>query len=357
MHEQRLDARGFAAVDDGIQQCECLVYRPRLHVGGLGRFDLALAESGDLVGGKRGTVTPVTHDLQVLLVAGCLVDVVLEDLAFHRLAQARFDRRDVLAPRIAGRALRGLKAVRPGAHGGKPAVRWLWCIVELGVRRAVEARQQGLHPIEQRVGRRRQFRCGAQRLGIGRVEPAAPVIAHDILQQGLRVIDALLLEQAHAVEGMLTQHAAAPAVDRVDRRLVHPLCRGLQLVRVIKPAVARPRVAQFTQRAIVRLVSRGGQFAEHGHGLANAQADAVAQLLSRRFREGHHQNLRRHELLATGTRTQQQPQVEHGQRPRLTRAGAGLDDLQAIKGEAEDVQRGRGTAHSASAWKARASVP
>ncbi len=115
-----------------------------------------------------------------------------------------------------------------------------------------------------------------------------PVVAHDLGQQ-LAVIGLQgLAEQAAAVEGMLTQHALAPAMNGGDGRLVHPLRGQLQAPGAIEPPGGVEVIAQRRQQGIALAVT-----AKHTRRLHQAGTDAVTQLTGGGIGEGHHQDLRR----------------------------------------------------------------
>ena len=86
------------------------------------------------------------------------------------------------------------------------------------------------------------------------VEPLTeypPVIAARLGQQAGRVIAERQVEQSPAVEGVFAQHALAPAMNGEDGRLVHAFGRELQATRTRRPARHRHIVAQFLQQPVI----------------------------------------------------------------------------------------------------------
>ena len=185
-------------------------------------------------------------------------------------------------------------------------------------------------------------------VGVQRVHEAAPVVAHHFGQQiGLVGLEALG-EQAVAVEGVLAQHAVAPAVDGGHGGLVHPLGGQLQLAGAGGPALRRVGVAQLPEQRVG--LGPASVRAEVGGGLGEAGADAVAQLLGGGVGEGDDEDLRWREGPGEGgpvvAVAQHQAQVEGGDGEGLAGAGAGLDEAAARKRETQGVKGGGGHAWS-----------
>ena len=158
-----------------------------------------------------------------------------------------------------------------------------------------------------------------------------PIIAHHFGQQFAVIGLKRLAEQTAAVEGMLTQHALAPAVDGGHGCLVHPLRRQLQTAGALVPLRLGEVTAQFAQQIIAL-----GITPKYGRGLDQARANPVAQFAGGRVGEGHHQNLRRQQGLAergVAAMTEDQPQVERGNGEGLARTGAGFDQATAMQGK------------------------
>ncbi|MNO94604.1 hypothetical protein D3C76_862250 [compost metagenome] len=141
-------------------------------------------------------------------------------------------------------------------------------------------------------------------------------------------------EQAAAVEGMLAQHALAPAVDGRYRSLVHPLHGDFQAPGTAWPGIFRVIVTQLMQQRVGRL-----QLAtEEPRSFGQAGADTFAQLFGGGVGEGHHEDLRWQQLALEAlfaTVTEDQAQVQRRNGEGLARAGAGLDQLAAMQGETQ----------------------
>ena len=89
-----------------------------------------------------------------------------------------------------------------------------------------------------------------------RVKPLAPMVAHQLLQQFIRVVQMGLLKHVTAEQSKAAEHAAAPAVNRVDGRLVHVLRRQVQKAGALRPVLIRYISAQLVHEAVfVRLLA------------------------------------------------------------------------------------------------------
>ncbi|MDT4817388.1 hypothetical protein FQZ97_504630 [compost metagenome] len=207
-------------------------------------------------------------------------------------------------------------------------------------------RQQRLQRAGQRLGAGPAVRHGSRRAAAERIEVAPPVVAHGFGEQLALVGGEVLGEQAAAVEGVLAQHAVAPAVDGRDGGLVHPFGGHAQQTRAAGPAFGGIGIAQFHQQAVVLCIRLG----EAARGLGQARADAVAQFLGGGVGEGHHEDFRRAQrpaerlLAAVG---QHQPHIQQGDGEGLAGTGAGLDQAAAVQGEVQYVEL-HGRAHAAS---------
>ncbi|MNZ54156.1 hypothetical protein D3C78_720500 [compost metagenome] len=207
-------------------------------------------------------------------------------------------------------------------------------------------RQQRLQRAGQRLGAGPAVRHGIRRTAGERVEVAPPVVAHGFGEQFALVGGEVLGEQAAAVEGVLAQHAVAPAVDGRDGGLVHPFGGEAQQARAAGPAFGGIAVAQVHQQAVVLRLGLG----ETACRLGQAQADAVAQFLGGRVGEGHHEDFRRAQgpgerlLAAVG---QHQPHVKKRDGEGLAGTGAGLDQAAAVQREIQYIEL-HGRAHAAS---------
>ena len=176
------------------------------------------------------------------------------------------------------------------------------------------------------------------------------------------------VEEVAAVEGMLAQHALAPGVDGVDGRVVHAFGRhGQAPGRAFTGRAFRVGLAQRVQEAVVG--RRFGLATKALHGLDQAPAYAIRQLARGRAREGHDEDVGRHQRPLEGRAAdavqaalampQHQAQVERGDGPGLAGAGAGLDQAAAPQREALRVEHmaghvavhiaGRGADHFARA--------
>ena len=171
----------------------------------------------------------------------------------------------------------------------------------------------------------------------------APVVAHGLGQQFALVVDGVLHEGVTAVERVLAQHALAPAVDGVHRGLVHPLRGQFQLAR---GAGAGFRVGVIGDQAGEVIVVRDLAAKRLG-GLAQAGADAFAQFGSGGLGKGDHQDLRWQQRHAGFGVAQHQAQVQRGDRPGFSGAGAGLDQADVMQRQAQRIERG-GAVHAAS---------
>ena len=78
---------------------------------------------------------------------------------------------------------------------------------------------------QKRIRRSPQSLQGPKLLPLKWVDEFTPIIFDQLQLQSRRIVQAFLVKQALAVEGMLPEHATGPTVDGVDRSLVHPLRR------------------------------------------------------------------------------------------------------------------------------------
>ncbi len=254
--------------------------------------------------------------------------------------------------------------LRLGGHihrcGGAP--------LQIGL--AEQAAQRG----QQRLGPLQPGEDGGRTARRGGGQFAPPEILHHFTHQGRVVGHQLRIEGLAALEGALCQRALAKAVDGVDGGEIEALdgqcqqrlrpfgrdarqqlgkqgiggCsigrRGLASaidssaidlmpfgLSLSKPSALRR--AQGERKIQVRC-SRLIHLLHRRPRLHQPSADAAAQLRRRRLGEGNHQNaLHRQRLL------QHQAQVERRDGPRLARAGAGLDGVEASEGRSDDVER------------------
>lgn len=95
-------------------------------------------------------------------------------------------------------------------------------------------------------------------------------------------------EQAATVEGMLAEHALAPAMDGRYRRFVHPLHSDFQAAGTPRPGLLWIIVTQLMQQRVGAF-----QFTtEKPCSLSQAGTNALAQLFGGSVGEGHHEDLR-----------------------------------------------------------------
>ena len=83
------------------------------------------------------------------------------------------------------------------------------------------------------------------------VEPLAPVVSHQLLQQCIWVVQVRLLKQVSAHQSKTAEHASAPAMDGVDGSFVHGLCRQMQTPHTLGPKVFVHVLAETLQKRIV----------------------------------------------------------------------------------------------------------
>ena len=83
------------------------------------------------------------------------------------------------------------------------------------------------------------------------VEPLAPVVSYQLLQQCIWVVQMGLLKQVSAHQGKTAEHASAPAMDGVDGSFVHGLCGQMQTTRTLGPKVFGHVLAETLQKRIV----------------------------------------------------------------------------------------------------------
>ena len=238
-------------------------------------------------------------------------------------------------------------ALRPAAFEGGHRPRPLGAQALDQVTQLALAGVSGQHLIQQGpgvIGQRTEIapdrQCAVPGRAWQRVELGAPVVACGLGQQRGLVGGEFFIKQAAGIKRMLAQHALAPGVDGVHRRVVHALGRHRQ-----PPGrcLARWSGGMVGQQAGQQAVVRGGLglAPKNTGGFKQAGADAVGQLAGGGPGKGHHQDLGR--LQRTLKRrsiavAQHQAQVERGNRPGLARAGAGLDQTAAPERKAQCVQ-------------------
>ena len=210
--------------------------------------------------------------------------ITLEGLAGHSLTQLGDHFRSPTRSRrgFEGKAL--LLPCRPlgqhhrwrlcgGRGGGGCALSHAPAVFELG--------EQGFRGVCHSV------QCG-QRGGIKRIKPVPPVVLHGGELELLAVLHPGLGEQAATVKRMGFQHAAAPAVDGENGRLVHPLRRQVQPGGTVRPGGGVDGLAQGTQKIIgggrITLLKEPGR-------LGQTCPNALAQLGGSGIGKGHDQNL------------------------------------------------------------------
>ena len=145
---------------------------------------------------------------------------------------------------------------------------------------------------------------------------------------------------------MIAQRALAEPVDREDRRLVDRRDRRAQPA-AVRVAIAEGAANDAGERQVLFAVQRI-RVRQQPQRVYQPPADPPAQLLGRGPREGDDQDVGDPE-----PGLEEETQIERGDRVRLARAGAGLDELQAGERHAGDVQgphRRRRVAHAGRAF-------
>ena len=199
---------------------------------------------------------------------------------------------------------------------------------------------QAAHVLHQGIHAGPDGQHGIQRGAGQRIALLAPVVLGGFGLALLLVGLQGFVEQAAAVEGMLAQHALAPGVDGVDGRVVHAFGgHGQAPGGLLACRAFGVGLQQGLQQAVV--CGHRPLATEAGHGFDQAGADAVGQLARGCAREGHDQDVGRHQGPPEGLRAavpQHQAQVEGGDRPGLAGAGAGLDQAAAVQGKVGGVE-------------------
>jgi len=189
-----------------------------------------------------------------------------------------------------------------------------------------------------------------------RVQLLAPVVLHRLQTQRRFVGQQAFLKQVAAVERVFAQHALAPGIDRVDRRLVHGLRGQGQAVCGLFAGLALGVVGQ---QGFQKILIRGQGAPEHLGRLGQPCANAVGQFARGRACEGHHQDVGGHQgaqrACALLAMAQHQPDIECSNRPGLARAGTRLDQVTAAQRKAVHMQWLRAHAASPSSPMASAS--
>ncbi|KAF5054671.1 hypothetical protein DSECCO2_385710 [anaerobic digester metagenome] len=156
-------------------------------------------------------------------------------------------------------------------------------------------------------------------------DATAPEIHADLAAQVREVRFELRVEEGRALEAVAPEHALAEAVDGEDLGQVEVAQGEFQAAGGVGAAKAGEEV-QF--QFFVGLQFTG----QHPGHVGQPFADAPAQFLGSRVREGHHQDLVYGQVLL-----QQQAHEEAGQGVGLAGAGAGLDEGRAVQGRGAKV--------------------
>ena len=169
----------------------------------------------------------------------------------------------------------------------------------------------------------------AQRRPLQAVTLLAPVIPRHVGQQLAVVGLQLLGEQAAAVEGMLAQHALAPAVNGRDRCLIHPLGGDIQASGA-RGMIFLGIIGQQGLQDGVRII----QLPTEGLGrLHQPRPNAITQLAGGSVGKGDHKNFRRQQLAVEAgpiiAMAQDQAQIQRGNGEGLAGPGTGLDQAAA----------------------------
>ena len=171
------------------------------------------------------------------------------------------------------------------------------------------------------------------------VELLPPVVLHRFEAQRGFVTDQLFFKQAAAVKRVFAQHALAPGIDGVDRRIVHGLRSQRQPIGRLFARLALGKFAlELRQKSIVCF----GNAAKHLRRFGQTGADAVRQFAGGRAGEGHHQHVLRqhgpHRCCALTAVAQDQAHIQGGNGPGLARACTGLDQVAAAQRKPVGVQ-------------------
>ena len=175
----------------------------------------------------------------------------------------------------------------------------------------------------------------AGELGGGVVrDVAAPEVVH---RRGEQIAIAVHEFGAHGQagsEGIVGECALAKAVNGEDGGLIEGMQREFQACRERATGHPRPRQEVAGQPADEGGSSGCRRTLEKLEQLANARADALAQLRGGRVGEGHHEQLLHRQLAL-----EQQAQVQAADRPGLAGAGGRLDQVHARERAGKDIER------------------
>ena len=154
---------------------------------------------------------------------------------------------------------------------------------------------------------------------------------------------------------MFAQHALAPGIDGVNRRVVHGLRRqGQPIGRLFTQFTLRKFVFELQQKCVVCF----GNAPKNLRCLSQTGAYAVRQFAGSSAGEGHHQHILRqhgpHRCSALNAVAQDQAHIQGCNGPGFASACTGLDQMAAAQRKAVDVQSVGGHAFSPSSL-ARAS--
>ncbi len=274
---------------------------------------------------QRGFVAqrPVAQLLAPVLVIARLDLAPVDDLVRHRLIQQLADLVGPFAPAF----LERLERPRLFLQGGIQQRR------QAGFAGCGALAEQRPHAAQQVVGMAPAVHHPAQCIALQRIAVQPPVVARHLGEQFAVVGFQGQGEQAAAVEGVLAQHALAPAVDGGNGGLVHPLRGDVQAAGAGRPALGREVGAQLAQQVVTLRF-----LAKDPRRLHQPRTDAVAQLAGGGVGEGHHEDFRRQQfagesLLAAVT--EHQAQIKRRDGEGLAGTGAGLDQAAAVQREAQ----------------------
>ena len=243
--------------------------------------------------------------------------------------------------------LHGLRARRPADFQGSDgaALRLHMLLHAIGQRARATAGRQGLlgqllHVAHQGIDIAPHVQHGIQRFAAQRVALLAPVVLCGFSVDGVLIGAEFFVKQAAAVKRVFAQHALAPSVDGVHRRVVHAFGRHRQT-----PSSAAALGAfgvggeQVGQKLVLR---RHCNLATKAlRRFYQAGTDAVRQFARGSAGERHHQNVsgaQRLRKAVIAAVAQHQAQVQRGNRPRFAGAGTGFNQATAPERKVDGVQ-------------------
>ena len=137
---------------------------------------------------------------------------------------------------------------------------------------------------------------------------------------------------------MFAQHALTPAVNRRNRRLIHPLCGDFKLAGTAWPLFARRLLAQLGNDR----VRRRQVVAESAGRVHQTSTNTIAQFLRRGLGKGHNKNFRGQQSpreVCFAALPQDQTKIKRGDSEGLTGAGTGFDQAATAQRAAQSQGR------------------